>query len=104
MTRRVSTRLVTLGAVAVAIVASVGTATADPAEFDNGYGNAEAIVNSLKAQGYNVVLNGAAVNPLSGCRVTGVEGLRNSNSNPAGDRIDSSKFDTVYVDIACKGG
>jgi hypothetical protein len=52
----------------------------------------------------NVFVNGAEVDPLSGCKVTGVEGLRDSNVNPSGSRIDSTEFDTVYVDISCKGG
>jgi hypothetical protein len=62
--------LATLGALAVAIAGSIGTATADPTEFDNGCSNAETTINALKAQGYNVVLNGAPVHPLSGCKVT----------------------------------
>jgi hypothetical protein len=85
-------------------IASAGAATADPALFDNGYGNAQDTVNALTAMGYNVVLNGAAVNPLSSCKVTGVEGLNNSNVTAAGTRIDPSMFDTVYVDIVCRGG
>jgi hypothetical protein len=89
---------------AAAALGLAGAAAADPAEFNNGFGNAQATIDTLKAQGYNVVLNGAAVYPLSGCKVTGVEGLRNDNSNPAGNRLDSTRFDTVYVDITCKGG
>jgi hypothetical protein len=83
---------------------AIPVAEADPADFNNGFGNAQDTVNALKAQGYNVILNGAEVDPLSGCKVTGVEGLRDSNTNPSGSRIDSTKFDTVYVDISCKGG
>jgi hypothetical protein len=101
---RVSIRQAFLGTISVAILGSVGTATADPAQFNNGFGNAQDTINALKAQGYNVVLNGAAVYPLSGCKVTGVEGLGGSNSNPVGNRIDPTQFDTVYVDISCKGG
>ena len=51
-----------------------------------------------------MILNGAAVFPLSSCKVTGVEGLNNFNVNSAGARIDPTKFDTVYVDISCRGG
>jgi hypothetical protein len=101
---RLTPWLPTLGALTVAVAASVGPAFADPAEFDNGYGNAQATVDALKAQGYNVVLNGAAVTPLTSCKVTGVEGLTSSNTKPNGDRVDPTKFDTVYVDITCKGG
>jgi hypothetical protein len=42
--------------------------------------------------------------PLSGCEVTGVEGMHNDNINSAGAIIDSTKLTTVWVDISCKGG
>jgi hypothetical protein len=104
MTSKFGSAVACAGTVAVIWLGAAGHATADPAEFDNGYGNAETTINTLKAQGYNVILNGAPVYPLSGCKVTGVEGLTSSNTGPGGDRIDKSRFDTVYVDISCKGG
>jgi hypothetical protein len=104
MTKKLSIRIATVATLAAAMLAWAGTAAADPAEFDNGFGNAQDTINTLKAQGYNVVLNGAPVYPLSGCKVIGVEGLRDSDSKPGGDRIDPTQFDTVYVDISCKGG
>jgi hypothetical protein len=51
-----------------------------------------------------VQLNGAAVYPLSGCKVTGIEGMHNDNINSAGAIIDPTKLTTVWVDILCKGG
>ena len=89
-----------VGALAVSTLGLAGPAAAAP----SGFGNAQETVDSLKAQGYNVILNGAAVFPLSSCKVTGVDGLNNSNVNSAGARIDPTKFDTVYVDISCRGG
>jgi hypothetical protein len=90
---------------AIAATASTGLAVAATAAAGpNYFGNAQHTVNALQAQGYNVILNGAAVYPLSGCKVTGVEGLNSSNVNGAGARIDRTQFDTVYVDILCKGG
>ncbi|WP_245839781.1 hypothetical protein [Mycobacterium aquaticum] len=89
---------------AALLAAAAHTASADPSAFNNGYGNAQDTVNALRAQGYDVQLNGAAVYPLSSCRVTGIEGLRNSNSQPNGNRIDPTESDTVYVDISCRGG
>lgn len=86
------------------VLLGTAVAAAEPAIFDNGYGNAQDTINTLQALGYNVVINGAAVYPLSGCKTTGVEGLRSSNVNPDGTRLDSHQFDTVYVDISCKGG
>jgi hypothetical protein len=90
--------------VAVATVGLAGAAAAAPANSFPSYGNAQDTINALKAQGYNVQLNGAAVYPLSGCKVTGVEGLSNSNINSAGAKIDQTQLTTVYVDISCKGG
>jgi hypothetical protein len=104
MTKKLNTRIAAGGMLGATMLAWPGTAAADPAEFGNGFGNAQDTINTLKAQGYNVVLNGAPVYPLSGCKVTGVEGLRDSNSKAGGDRIDPTQFDTVYVDISCKGG
>lgn len=90
----------TVSALGSAVVGLAGPAAAAP----SGFGNAQETVDALKAQGYNVVLNGAYVFPLSSCKVTGVEGLNDSNVNSAGTRIDPTQFDTVYVDISCRGG
>jgi hypothetical protein len=89
-----------VGTLAVSTLLSAGPAGAAP----SGFSNAQETVDSLRAQGYNVVLNGATVFPLSSCKVVGVEGLNNSNINSAGARIDPAHFDTVYVDISCRGG
>jgi len=70
-------------------------ATAAPSGFAN-FGNAQPS-NALTAAGYNVQINGATVFPLSRCKVIQVEGLNNSNIDSDGKRIDSTKFDTVYV-------
>jgi len=70
----------------------------------SGFGNAQDTIDALQSQGFNVVLNSAAVYPLSGCKVTGIEGLHSSNIDPSGHRIDPTQFDTVYVDISCRGG
>jgi hypothetical protein len=97
------TTAICLGAVAVAAAAPADVAVAAPSGFSN-FGNAQDTVNALQAKGYNVVLNGAAVYPLSSCKVTGVEGVNNSNIDSSGSRIDTTLFDTVYVDISCRGG
>jgi hypothetical protein len=104
MARRIALTLSMIGIVGGAALASSSPAVADPSIFNNGYGNAQDTINALQAQGYNVQLNGAAVYPISGCKVIGVEGLRDSNVNPSGSRKDPAQFDTVYVDITCKGG
>jgi hypothetical protein len=61
------------------------TAAAAPA----GTESADVVVASLKAQGYNVMLNGSVTEPLSECSVTDVH-------NP-----DVAGFTTVYVDVSC---
>jgi hypothetical protein len=103
MLRTLTITAVCLGAITVAPAAPVGVATAAPSGFAN-FGNAQDTVNALQAKGYNVMLNGASVYPLSSCKVIGVEGLNNSNIDSSGARIDPTLFDTVYVDISCRGG
>jgi hypothetical protein len=93
----------TAGVWALAVLGLAGAAGA-AVGGPGGYGNAQDTINALQAQGYNVQLNGAAVYPLSGCKVTGIEGMRNDNINAAGAIIDPTKFTTVWVDISCKGG
>jgi hypothetical protein len=92
-----------VGAGAAVGLTIVGVAVAAPSGFSN-FGNAQDTINTLRAMGYNVVLNGATVYPLSGCKVLGVEGLNNSNIGPDGMRLDPTEFDTVYVDVSCRGG
>jgi hypothetical protein len=91
------------GALAVTALGTTSEAAVGPSGFSN-FGNAQDTVNALQAKGYNVQINGAIVVPLSGCKVIGVEGLNNDNIDSTGARIDPTKFDTVYVDISCKGG
>jgi hypothetical protein len=89
-----------LGALTVTTLGPASMAAAAP----SGFANAQDTVNALQNQGFNVVMNGAAVYPLSSCKVTGIEGLNSSNIDSAGRRIDPARFDTVYVDISCRGG
>jgi hypothetical protein len=95
-----------LSIIAILVAASLGSPAAAAAAPGGagGFGNAQDTINSLQAQGFNVQLNGAAVYPLSGCKVTGIEGLHDSNVNSNGSIIDPTQFTTVYVDISCKGG
>ena len=92
------------GTLAVTALGMAGETAAAPSGFSN-FGNAQDTVNALQARGYNVQFNGATtVFPLSSCKVIGVEGLNDSNIDSAGARIDPTKFDTVYVDVSCRGG
>jgi hypothetical protein len=92
-----------VGVAILGILTTLGSAAAATAA-PSGFGNAQDTINALQSQGFNVVLNGAAVYPLSGCKVTGIEGLNSSNIDSSGNRIDPTQFDTVYVDISCRGG
>ena len=103
MMKTLATTAVCLGALGVAIAGPAGVAAAAPSGFSN-FGNAQDTVNALQAKGYNVILNGGTAFPLSSCKVLGVEGLNNSNIDSQGSRIDPTSFDTVYVDISCRGG
>jgi hypothetical protein len=95
-----------LSIIAILVAASLGSPAAGAAApgGPGGFGNAQDTINALQAQGFNVQLNGAAVYPLSGCKVTGIEGLHDSNINSNGSIIDPTQVTTVYVDISCKGG
>jgi hypothetical protein len=74
---------------AMAVLSSMGTAAAAP----TGTESAAIVVQNLKAQGYNVMLNGAITDPLPECHVTGVH-----NPDASGRAIG---FTTVYVDVTC---
>ncbi|MFL0174047.1 hypothetical protein ACJH6J_14405 [Mycobacterium sp. SMC-18] len=95
------------GVVAAGIVAASAlapAATAGAVGGPGGFGNAQDTINTLQAQGFTVLINGAIVYPLSGCKVTGIEGLRNDNVDSSGAIIDRTKMTVVWVDISCKGG
>ena len=77
------------GAMTAAALGFIGVATAAP----SGAGSASDVVQSLKAQGYNVMINGATRGPLSECTVTGVH-----NPDTTGRAVG---FTTVYVDVDC---
>ncbi len=75
---------------AVALVSSPGVAAAAP----TGTGSASDVVQSLKAQGYNVMINGNT-GSLTQCTVTGIHNPGMSGSAPGST--------TVYVDVDCPG-
>jgi hypothetical protein len=88
--RRTSCRAGALS-MAVALMCSA------PAAADPGYysGSAESVVNELKAEGYNVVINwltGYDTKSLSVCWVSDI-------NNPG--QWDPTVFTTVYVDVSC---
>jgi hypothetical protein len=83
----------TLGATALGLA---GAAAAIP----TGGANAEDVIKSLQAEGYDVQLNGVAPVPLSRCTVTAVHGLRGT-SDSAGRPTNTAQLTTVYVDFVC---
>jgi hypothetical protein len=78
--------------------------TAAAAGGADGYGNAQDTIDELRAQGFNVQINGAEEYPLSRCEVTGIEGMHNDNIRSDGTVIDAKKLTTVWVDITCEEG
>ncbi|MGZ6777966.1 MAG: hypothetical protein ACXVGO_03115 [Mycobacterium sp.] len=60
-----------------------------------GTGSASDVVQSLKAHGYNVMINGTIQDTLSRCNVTGVH-----NPDMSGG---AGGLTTVYVDVDCPG-
>ena len=73
---------------AAAMLSSSATTAAAPV----GSESASDVVESLKAQGYNVMLNGTISEPFSECNVTGL------HPDASGSAI---AFTTVYVDVTC---
>lgn len=84
----------TVGLLTLGTLGFAGAASAAPL----GGSNAADAVSQLRAQGYNVQINGDQNSPLSECTVTGVSGLNGTNSNgQAGVPMGS----TVYVGVSC---
>jgi hypothetical protein len=87
---------------AVAVVAlQPPLAAADPFPPPGGGGrSADATIDDLEAQGYDVTINwttGYDTKPLADCWVTGV-------NNPSHEAPTEGSFTTVYVDVACPNG
>jgi hypothetical protein len=81
--------IATLGALALAC-----PATAEP--VDSGE-SAQSVIDGLKSEGYNVVINwltGYDTVPLSVCTVENI-------NNPGDSAPSAGTFTTVYVDVTC---
>jgi hypothetical protein len=78
-------------AVPIAIAPIAGAAASWPVA---GGESASATISDLRAQGYNVMINGDHAVPLSRCAVTGIE-------NPDNTAANRSTSTTVYVDVDC---
>jgi hypothetical protein len=81
-----------LTALSIGAVSLAAQATADP-----GGESAQAVIDDLKAEGYNVEINwltGYDTVPLSVCTVTNV-------NNPSDSKPRAGTFTTVYVDVSC---
>jgi hypothetical protein len=91
------------GALAFASIGSAGTAGAAP----SGPSSVDSTINSLKAQGYAVIVNRVGTAPLSECSVRNVRPgqtitRRDSGAPGAGSSIVTTVVSkTVYVDVAC---
>ncbi len=91
----ISRRMVALAACCVTPVAVAPMAMAAPSP--NIDGPADAVIDELQTQGYNVEINwvnGFDTKPLSLCRVTGID-------DPGDAPPGTETFTTVYVDVVC---
>ena len=88
-------RSLIVGLVAVGVaLALAAPATADPTDTGE---SAQSVIDGLKADGYNVVINwltGYDTVPLSVCTVSDV-------NNPDDAKPKPGAFTTVYVDVTC---
>jgi hypothetical protein len=86
----------TLAASAVVLAGVAGAAPTGPSEVDE-------TVRTLKASGYNVIVNRTGAAPLSDCTVSAVRpGVTHQTTDVRGSDIEPMIIsDTVYVDVAC---
>jgi hypothetical protein len=97
MARRV---LTALSALLVSAVMLAPGSAADAFQPLSSGQSADAVIDSLQAEGYDVQINwttGYDTKPLSECWVTGV-------NNPSHEAPSAGTFTTVYVDVACPNG
>lgn len=87
--------LVAAGGFAAVAVALAGPAAAAPL----GGTNADVTAQNLRAQGFDVRVNGAPTVSLSQCTVTDVHGLAGNESG--GRPIDPTRLATVFLDVSC---
>jgi hypothetical protein len=82
---------VTAAALGAAALALAGTAAAFPSA-----GTAADVVDSLKAEGYNVQVNGLVQVPLKLCTATDVHPSLNE-----ADTLEEKQHTQVFVDVSC---
>jgi len=86
-----------LGPLLVAVGGAVTLAASATAEPVYTGASAQSVIDGLKAEGYNVVINwltGYDTVPLSVCWVTNI-------NNPDSSVPPAGTFTTVYVDVSC---
>jgi hypothetical protein len=86
-----------LAALSIVLGGAVTVAAPATADSENTGASAQSVIDGLKADGYNVVINwltGYDTEPLSVCTVSDVNDP-NDTKPPAGT------FTTVYVDVSC---
>jgi hypothetical protein len=86
-----------LGWLLIAVSGAVMLASVASAEPVDSGESAQAVIDGLKAEGYNVVINwltGYDTVPLSVCTVESV-------NNPDDSMPKPGTFTTVYVDVSC---
>jgi hypothetical protein len=86
-----------LAALSIALGSAVSVAAPATAEPEDTGASAQSVIDSLKAEGYNVNINwltGYNTEPLSVCTVENI-------NNPDSSAPAAGMFVTVYVDVSC---
>ena len=86
-----------MGGLLVAVISAMMLAPAVSAEPVDSGESAQSVIDDLKAQGYNVVINwltGYDTVPLAVCTVESVD-------NPDDSKPKPGAFTTVYVNVSC---
>jgi hypothetical protein len=86
-----------LSSLLIAVSGTVMLATAASAEPVGSGESAQSVIDGLKAEGYNVVINwltGYDTVPLPACTVSNI-------NNPDDSAPSAGTFTTVYIDVSC---
>jgi hypothetical protein len=92
------TLIITTGAAAIIATCALSLAPAASAVPLEG-GQADVVISTLQARGFDVQVNGAVPNGLSRCTVTSINGLRGTEAG--GEPINRDVVTTVFVSVDC---
>jgi hypothetical protein len=91
------TLIITTGAAGIIAATAFGSAPASAVPLEGG--QADVVISTLQARGFDVQVNGTVPNGLSRCTVTSINGLRGTEAG--GEPINRDVVTTVFVSVDC---